>query len=485
MPSDELAEFFEEYAPEAPAEDMAGQPAAESRAVLDASYLTTDTANAERFAELCRGRLIYVPELGWLYWDDRRWLRDVGNIVTMRWSGEAARNIYGEAQHARDDELAKHLARWADKSLSRQKREAMIALAVGEPDIAATVDQLDTDPWLFNCLNGVVDLRTGELLPHHPERYVTKLAPVEYDPEATAPLWLAFLETVLAGSTALVQYLQRIVGYSLTGLTVEQVLFLLYGVGANGKSTFLETIRRMMGDYAQQADASAFLAKRSDGPNNDIARLHGARFVSAIEVGEGRRLAEALVKQMTGGDAVAARFLHREFFEFRPSFKLWLAANHKPIVRGTDHAIWRRIRLIPFTVTIPEGERDNALADKLRGELPGILAWAVRGCLDWHRGGLQTPEAVSGATDEYRAEMDTLADFLVECCEAGSERQATAKELYGAYSQWCEQAGERPESKRWLGSRLAERGYQQAKATGGLRVWRGVGLKHTSSGASV
>lgn len=333
-------------------------------------------------------------------------------------------------------------------------------------------------------VNGTVDLRTGELRPHRREDLITRLAPVEYDPDAEAPLWEAFLRRIMDGNEDLIRFLQRAVGYSLTGDTSEQCFFLLYGTGANGKSTFLEAIRAMLGDYAQQADFGTFLVQNRDGPRNDVARLVGARFVSAVEVESGRRLSETLVKQLTGNDRVVARFLYREHFEFVPTFKLWLAANHKPVIRGADHAIWRRIKLIPFQVTIPPEDRDRQLAARLRAELPGVLAWAVRGCLEWQQYGLGEPPEVTEATNEYRAEMDPLGPFFGERCVLHPNARAYAGELYAGYAAWCEQAGERPMSQREFGLRLQERGFERRIVRGRV-VWVGLGLRGGEDGEDV
>ena len=301
--------------------------------------------------------------------------------------------------------------------------------------------------------------------------------PIDFDPDAECPIFLAFLERVMAGNCALIAFLQRAVGYSLTGLTGEQVLFLLYGLGANGKSTLLEILRALLGDYAQQTEFSTFLVRKQDGVRNDLARLRGARFVSAVEMEGERRLSEALVKQLTGGDTISARFLFSEFFEFLPAFKLWLAANHKPEIRGTDHAMWRRVRLIPFTVTIPDDAQDKSLPAKLRAELPGILAWAVRGCLQWQANGLDAPDEVTRATEDYRAEMDVLGDFLAERCIDESGTHVLAADLYGAYRLWSEQNGAEAISGVAFARRLTERGFtrvrvgkKQARGYGGLRL---------------
>jgi putative DNA primase/helicase len=266
------------------------------------------------------------------------------------------------------------------------------------------------------------------------------------------------------------------VGYALTGITWEQVLFFLYGLGANGKSTFLEVIQTMLGDYATQTTSETFMLKRHGSPiSNDVADLRGARFVSAVEIESGRRMAEVLIKQMTGGDRLKARFLYSEHFEFKPEFKIFLAANHKPVIQGTDTAIWRRIRLIPFTVQIPEIEQDRELPDKLKAELPGILNWAIEGCINWQNHGLTPPQAVQDATQNYRQEMDTLADFLAECCIMAPETSALAADLYKKYCGWAEENGEKkPFSQKVFGTALAERGFERTRAHGGKKLWKGI-----------
>jgi putative DNA primase/helicase len=269
--------------------------------------------------------------------------------------------------------------------------------------------------------------------------------------------------------------LQKVTGYALTGVTSEQALFLLYGTGANGKSTFLEVVRALSGVYARQAEFATFLARTSDTVRNDLARLAGARFVTAVEAASGRRLDEALVKQLTGGDPITARFLFQEFFEFTPQFKLFLATNHKPVIRGTEHAIWRRIHLIPFEVTISLEQQDRTLPDKLRAELPGILAWAVEGCLAWQREGLSMPDKVQQATASYREEMDTFGLFLTDRCLQNATVSTTTEALYQAYCTWCRANGEYELSKNHFGMRLRDRGFTPTRL-GNDRAWKGIAL---------
>jgi putative DNA primase/helicase len=282
---------------------------------------------------------------------------------------------------------------------------------------------------------------------------------------------------VMAGRAELVDYWQRVLGYALTGDVGEQVLFFLHGAGSNGKTTLLNVVLALVGDYGKQAPPDLLLAKRGDGNHpTEIADLLGARVVTTVEVEDGRRLAESLVKQLTGGDRLKARFMRQDFFEFDARFKLFLAANHRPVIRGTDHAIWRRVRLIPFDVTIPPAERDRTLPEKLRAELPGILAWAVQGCLAWQREGLGLPDAVASATQSYRAEMDTLADFLAERCVLTETATATSKALFAAYRAWCEETGEKAMTQKAFTTRLSEHGLRPGRAPGGTRIWTGIGL---------
>jgi putative DNA primase/helicase len=435
----------------------------------------TEWGNARRLVRRHGPRIHYVfPWGAWLVFRDGRWVKDVTGELE-RLAKETVRAIYAEADAAASDAERQRLAAWAVKSeRATQMLHAMLELARSEPGVPVTPDQLDADPWLLNVANGTLDLRTGALRPHNPGDLITKLAPVAFDSAADCPRWLTFLARVFDGWPDVMAFVQRAVGYALTGCTTEQVLFFLYGLGANGKTTLIEVLRALLGDYAMQASFATFAERRGDGPRNDLARLAGARLVAASEVGEGARFDEELVKQLTGNDAVTARFLYGEHFEFRPAFKLVLAANHKPVVRGTDCAIWRRIHLIPFTETIPEDERDPHLLGKLTAELPGILRWALDGCLAWQRDGLGAPVAVRSATLRYREEMDTIGAFLDETCRLDASGRVRAAVLYSRYKEWCERAGERALSQRKLGERLAERGLHRITSNG--TIWLGLEL---------
>lgn len=435
----------------------------------------TDMGNARRLVRLHGEDLRYVPPWDqWLVWDDARWAKDETGEV-MRRAKQTALSIFREAAEGRNSEaLGKHAVR----SQSEARIRAMVSLARSEPEIPVLPSQLDTDPWALNALNGTIDLRTGKLREHRRSELHTKVVPVEYDPDAECPTWIAFLEQIMGGDQELIGFVQRAVGYSLTGVTSEQVLFFGLGTGANGKSTFLEVLSTIFGDYATQIDCSSLTTQRQETTRNDLARLFGARLVSGAEWEDGHRLSEVTVKALTGGDKIVARFLHKEYFEFTPAFKLWIAANHKPVIRGTDHAIWRRIRLIPFAVTIPEEQRDKELPEKLLAERAGVLAWAVRGCIEWQKSGLGLPKAVRDATDGYREEMDSLGSFLEDRCEMHPTATVTPKTLWEAYLKWCEESGETPlKSQTLFGKRLTERGITRDRGTRGERLYLGIRLR--------
>lgn len=439
----------------------------------------TDLGNAKRLTDRHGHDLWFVPEVGWLIWDGKRWKKDGSREVERRMQ-ETVASIYTEASNSPDKDTRKRLAKHATSSESLNKMRA--AIGVAESLLTADIQDFDTDPLLFNASNGVIDLRTGKLRDHSRDDLISQLAPVDYDQGAAAPQFIEFLKRIFDGNQNLIGFIQRAFGYGLTGLTDEHCFFIGWGGGANGKTTLFRTYLKALGDYAKVTSAETLLIKRQpQAINNDVARLRGARVVIASEAEEGRRLAESLVKEMTGEDRVQARFLYHESFEFVPTFKLFLATNHKPVVKGTDHAIWRRIRLIPFSVTIPPEEQDRKLMDKLETELPGILAWAVQGCLEWQEVGLRTPDEVRKATGEYRKDMDVLAPFLSDCCKTSPAFHDSAKELYRNYGEWADENGERKLSQKRFGQYLTERGFESCRITSGpdkgKREWVGIGLK--------
>ncbi len=447
----------------------------------------TDAGNADRLVKQYGNRLRWVFEWGWLVYDGQRWSIDRNDQV-VRLAKDTARSIYQEAAHAKDDERSKELASWAGRSLSRTRIEAMIALARSE--LSARPENFDTDPWLLNCENGILDLRSGELRAHDSEAHLTKLAGTHYDPAASCSTWLKFLDRVFSGDREMIAFLQRAVGYSLTGDMGEQCLFFLYGRGANGKSTFTRAIQDILGEYGMQTRAEALMVRKSESIPEEVAQLAGVRFMLASELGDGQRLNESLIKDLTGGDKLRARLLHQNSFEYHPVAKPWIYGNHRPAVRGTDEGIWRRPHLIGFDVTIPEKERDRHLSEILRTELPGILAWAVRGCLEWQKLGLQPPDSVRTATQAYRAEQDILGAFLDDCCIINDLAIVAAGELYAAYKSWAEDSNVSILSSIAFSRSLEERGYSTKGLDGksrrdhsakgrGRAIYTGIGLLDT------
>ncbi|PTR14214.1 putative DNA primase/helicase [Nitrosospira sp. Nsp2] len=434
----------------------------------------TDIGNAERLVVKHGVNIRWVAEFKrWIVWDGLRWTPDVDGAI-MRFAKKTAEQIYREAAKAQDREQARTVAAHADKSQNLPSLHAMIELAKSEPGITISQKELDQDDWLLGVNNGVIDLRTGRLRKSRREEYVTKHAHVDYEDDSHCPTWISFLDKITGGNVHLVEFLQRAIGYSLTGNVSEQCLFFLHGMGANGKSTFLNVIREMLGGYATQCAAETLMVKREGSATNDIARLRGMRFVATSETDEGRRFGEATVKQLTGGDDIAARFLYGEHFVFKPTSKIWLAANHKPVIRGDDYAIWRRIHLVPFSVTFSLDEMDRKLGDKLRLEYSGILAWAVNGCLDWQRQGLNPPREVTGATDLYRKEMDLVGDWLESCCIQLASATSAAKSLYSSFKRHTENSGRDIMNSCQFGRKLTERGFTKDKR--GTVFYHGIGL---------
>lgn len=413
---------------------------------------------------------------GWLVWDDRRWKRDEDGSIN-RLAEDATTKIADAASDIPDLEARKAQLTFAMGLRKRRVLENVVAAASWQDGIAiGDPARFDADPWLLNVTNGTVDLRTGELLSHDRANLLTKIVNIEYNAQADCPRWDRFLAEIFAGDRETIDFVQRAVGYTLTGLNREHCLFVLHGTGANGKSTFLSILERLLGDYGRAAAASTFTDRQSGAPSNDLAALKGARFVSSVETTDRASLAEGFVKSTTGGDRITARFLYQDFFDFEPVFKLWLGTNHKPVIRGVDEGIWRRIRLIPFTERFEGNRRDEDLRSKLENELPGILAQAIRGCLEWQRLGLSPSITVAQATASYRTEMDTFASFLDEWCIIRDGTRVKASELYQAYRSWAEANGEKPVSQRWFGLRLSERGFNK-KPIDGYPHYHGLGLR--------
>lgn len=467
-----------------------------STSEVAAAVRETDLGNAEKLVALHGEDLRHVGGWGWLAWDGRRWPA-AEHGAGLRFAASTSKVLVAEALEetrtanatfaaAPDDptavkakKAADKFLSWAIKSQNQRPLEAMLGLARSDASVAVTHERLDADPWLLNVENGTVDLRTGKLRPHDRRDLCTKLAPVVYDPNAKCPTWDSFIDRAMGGDPELVAYLRRVVGYSITGSTREHILGFFFGGGANGKSTFLVTIGAMLGDYAGPAPRGLLFRARGERHPTEYAALHGKRFVTLAEIEAGASFDEALVKDLTGGDVISTRRMREDFWSFVPSHKLFIAGNSKPTVRGDDDGIWRRLRLVPFTVTIPERERDTRLPEKLCAELPGILAWAVRGCLEWQAQGLGDPPAVTAATRDYRTESDTIGDFFRSCLTFTADGRIARKELRELYERWAKDNGyDHLAGPKKIAERLRAQGVSECTVRGvDARVydgWKGV-----------
>lgn len=440
------------------------------------SFPYTDIGNAERLIFL-HGELIrYIPHWKkWLIWDEKRWKIDETGEINF-FAKDTIRKIYRDIDSSLSKEEVKTLTQTALRFESDHHIKAMLSRAQSEKTIPIVPDNLDSDQWLLNCLNGTIDLKSGKLKSHCRTDLITILAPFSYDPDASCPLFLNFINRIFDNRQGLISFIQRAFGYSLTGCTNEDSLFFLYGQGANGKSTLLEIFRLIFGDYAKSTPFDTLLVRQGNSIRNDIANLQGARFVTASEVDPSKRFDESVIKQLTGGDTISARKLYQEHFDFKPTFKIFLAANHKPKILDTTLSIWRRIKLIPFDVTIPEPERDKALLSKLQSELSGIFNWALEGCLSWQREGLCEPDEVKTSTNTYRQEMDTLSNFINECCIIKPDAIVSNKDLRSAYDNWCDSNGEFKINQKVFGILLNEKGFEKYSAHGNYVHRRGIGL---------
>lgn len=468
---DEVRDEFEVLAaPAEPGQDST--PAVRRKGVPEAQHLTTDQANAGRIVSKF-GKHLIVMAGQWFAWSGTRWEKDDGEVY--RYACTLSKIIHAEADgwaakkgaSAEETEkypaIAEALRKWAQKSEMKNAIEAAVGLA--KKMMAVSDDALDSSPWLLNCLNGTVDLRTGAIKAHDPADYITKLVPLAYDPTARSAAW----ETVVARVTLeegvstrpLARFLQRWFGYCATGSTREQCFVVHYGNGSNGKSTILDTVAQVMGDYAATAAPGLLVGRKTDEHPTGVADIFGRRMVTAHETGEGGALKEEVVKQLTGGDKVKARFMRGDFFEFDPTHKLQLLTNHKPQIRGQDNGIWRRVLLMPYMARFAVVEevvagrahyvKDTRIAERLRDEVQGVLTWIVEGAKAWASEGLQPPDVVLAASKDYQTEQDRIGQFVSECCELDPQACEPLSDdmggLYPAYRGWCNEGGWIPMSK--------------------------------------
>jgi putative DNA primase/helicase len=423
----------------------------------------SDEALALRFADRHANDLRYVPAWSrWLTWDGKRWAPDEKlKVFTL------ARNLCREAANEANSGAA--------AIASRKKVAAVEQMARADQRLVVTIDDLDADPWVLNTPAGTLDLRSGKLRPHSPDDKLTKITGAAPDRSCATPVWDAFLARITDNQPELIAFLKRVAGYALTGLTREHALFFLYGRGANGKSTLINVLLDCLGDYHRAAPIETFTASQSDRHPTDLAGLRGARLVTATETEEGRRWAESKIKALTGGDRISARFMRQDFFEYTPQFKLLIAGNHKPGLRSVDEAIRRRFNLLPFTVTIPPGERDADLPAKLQTELPGIMAWMVEGCLEWQKRGLVPPKVVTDATDAYLEAEDVLSTWMEECGAKDPHAWEPSAKLWTSWVEWAGKSGEHVGSQKQFHGRLEGR-LEAKRGSGGARGYRGFRL---------
>lgn len=455
------------------------------------TQMLNDTGNADRFIAFRGSELRYCPAIRkWLVWDGRRWAVDDKGAI-RRAAKQTMLEFLSQAAHADD----KDLQDFAYGSLDARRINNTIALA--ECELIVTPDQLDTHPFLLNFLNGTLDLRTGELKPHDREQCLTKLVHHNYNPQAQCPLFLSFLGRIMGGhadasepeldrADRMVEYLQRALGYSMTGTTEEKAVFVPFGKGNNGKTTLLSTFLQLLEEYAVLLQVDTLMVRtESNNTQADLADLRGARFVMTSETEEGQRLAQGKLKRITQGmGKIKATRKYENPIEFPETHKLWMDTNSKPLIRASDdQATFNRLHPIPFTVTIPTGEIDKTLPRKLLGEAEGILAWAVEGAKIWRRDGLLKPHEVSAANDDWKAENDQLGRFVEECCVVADAVSAKARPLYEAYKTWAEGAGEHAVTETLFGTRLRDRGYAKEHRRYGT-VYSGIGLRVSNDGGA-
>ncbi|MDA8084075.1 MAG: phage/plasmid primase, P4 family [Nitrospiraceae bacterium] len=425
-------------------------------------YLLTELGNADRFIDEHREKLCYVANFkSWYVWNGAGWKSD-NRGVTKLLAKTTVRKMYEESLHDRDPEQKKY--KHAKNSQSNKKIDAMIALA--QPDLSVEHDIFDRNHYMLTVKNGTIDLDTMEFRDARREDFITKTAGTYFDPDAKCPTFEKFLLEIMEGNAELVRYIQRIAGYCLTGETSENAVFFLYGSGANGKSTLIGLLSEVLGDYADSVSPQSIMRKDNNSgnqANSEIAKLQGARLVSTVEPEENKILDESLIKLLTGGDRISARFLFQNEFSFIPVFKMLIATNHMPRIRGTDHAIWRRIHKIPFNAKFEGAKKDDNLKYRLRAEKPGILNWMIDGFQMWRDNKLTPPEEVLAATKAYRADMDVIAGFIDECCEVSTGVSAASSELYDEYKAWCDANGEYCVKQKTFSTKLIEKGFMREK----------------------
>lgn len=455
----------------------------------EGSYFNlTDSGNAERFAAQFGDIVRYVKEWKeFIIYKGRVWEADLSGAQTLGLAKVVARSIYQEAANEPDDAKRQELAKFAKASESEQRRQAIVKCLISEPGIEISQGDLDKDPFLLNCQNGTIDLRTGELRLHDKADLITQIVAVPYKPGTKSALWAEFLRQVFANREDVIGYVKRAIGYSATADQSEGALFFNHGSGWNGKSTFLGAITDTLGpDYTTEIDPCVLMVRKfaTLGPDEAAAMFYKKRFVKSTETEEGQRLSVGLMKRMTGGEDFTCNRKYQHAFNYHPTHKLWLSGNHEPVITDTTNSIWFRLKKIPFTVTFKPDQRNKNLPKQLAREREAILAWVVEGCLAWREGGLKEPEDITKATQQYREDQDVLGDFLKECCEFQASAAVTVAELHKAYKEWCNDNDAYPLAKKTFNARLQEKGLRKASGGGNKTTWYGIGLLDLTWGKS-
>ncbi len=450
-------------------------PASSDSSERDEPALLTDRRLKHYFAETYNNVVRYVPGIGWHRWDGKRWCTNTpGGLYPL--IDQMVRILWEQSEAIQDEDLRMKRRKSLVNLEAHGRQTTLIEACQTVPALITGADQLDRDPMLLNCLNGTVELKTGILRPHSPENLITRIVNIEYDPSAECPIFQRFITWAMRGESDLISYLQRFIGYCLTGKTEEQILNFWYGTGGNGKTTLMNALQWLLGDYATTADTGLIMQRRNGTDSNRLsmlAGLRGSRIVTLSEVNDGEKLDEAAIKSFTGGDIITCRHLYEDFFSYTPQAKLIGFGNYKPHVRGTDNGIWRRIHLVPFLAVIGDEDKDPSLPEKLRTELPGILAWAARGCLEWQRVGLYPPATILEATREYRQAEDVFSNWLNECCSSSPGDSAVTGELFESFKKF---SGWNSITPTKFGKTLSERGFTKRK-TNGKVFWDGLKLE--------
>lgn len=440
---------------------------------LEAFY-ATDAGNGVRFREQYGDSVKYAKGVGWFIWDGKRWARDVADYVHEL--AKTVANTVKEEAYTYSGKLHTELMKWAVRSAQVHGYMNTLSAARSIPGMSVDLADFDSDPLLLNCQNGVLDLRTGELLPHSRQLMCSRILNINYSPDAEAPRWEAFLRESMNGDQEMIDFLHRAAGYSITGLTSAQVFFLCFGPGGSGKSKFLNAMRELLGDYSVSASSKTFMQSNGSSGSSDLARLAGARYIGVGEVPNGR-WNEALIKEFSGEDVITASMKFQPEIEFVPIGKLWFRSNVRPRVDVADTGFWRRVLIISFIREVPDADKDEHLDEKLREELEGILTWAVEGCAIWQKEGLRPPDSVDAAIQEYQENMDIFGQFIQGCCWNSDAAICTKKQLYTVYEKWCKDYGHLPMNGRDFGTRMKELKGVSWKRWGDGYRYRGIGLK--------